>query len=201
MKLADSWTNYKLIFHELESKSSKLIFEDDKVEVYTIPLDHRIYTNGFLFKEKEGERKLIMTEVLKHQIDVSFYRKLQQGFDVENKEGKIIKSEIVTKQGAKPKSYAFCSDTAYNEAIVPVIKEVDVLYHEATFLEKNKKLALPTKHSTAKQAAEIAHKAQVGKLILGHFSTRYKDLEVFETEAQTIFQNVELAEDGKTFEF
>jgi ribonuclease Z len=201
MKLADSWTNYKLIFHELESKSSKLIFEDDKVEVYTIPLDHRVYTNGFLFKEKEGERKLIMNEVLKHQIDVSFYRKLQQGFDVENEEGKIVKNETVTRQGVKPKSYAFCSDTAYNEAIVSIIKKADVLYHEATFLEKNKKLALPTKHSTAKQAAEIAQKAQVGKLILGHFSTRYKDLEVFETEAQTIFQNVELAEDGKTFEF
>jgi ribonuclease Z len=101
----------------------------------------------------------------------------------------------------KPKSYAFCSDTAYNEAIVSIIKKADVLYHEATFLEKNKKLALPTKHSTAKQAAEIAQKAQVGKLILGHFSTRYKDLEVFKSEAQTIFQNVELAEDGKTFEF
>jgi ribonuclease Z len=201
MKLADSWTNYKLIFHELESKSSKLIFEDDKVEVYTIPLDHRVYTNGFLFKEKEGERKLIMNEVLKHQIDVSFYRKLQQGFDVENEEGKIVKNETVTRQGVKPKSYAFCSDTAYNEAIVSIIKKADVLYHEATFLEKNKKLALPTKHSTAKQAAEIAQKAQVGKLILGHFSTRYKDLEVFKSEAQTIFQNVELAEDGKTFEF
>lgn len=201
MKLADSWTNYKLIFHELESKSSELIFEDDKVEVYTIPLDHRIYTNGFLFKEKEGERKLIMNEVLKHQIDVSFYRKLQQGFDVENKVGKLIKNEMVTKKGPKPKSYAFCSDTAYNEAIVPIIKKADVLYHEATFLEKNKKLAPPTKHSTAKQAAEIALKAQVGMLILGHFSTRYKDLEVFKTEAQTIFPNVELAEDGKTFEF
>jgi ribonuclease Z len=201
MKLADSWTNYKLIFHELESKSYKLIFEDDKVEVYTIPLDHRVYTNGFLFKEKEGERKLIMNEVLKHQIDVSFYRKLQQGFDVENEEGKIVKNETVTRQGVKPKSYAFCSDTAYNEAIVSIIKKADVLYHEATFLEKNKKLALPTKHSTAKQAAEIAQKAQVGKLILGHFSTRYKDLEVFKSEAQTIFQNVELAEDGKTFEF
>jgi len=201
MKLADSWTNYKLIFHELESKSSKLIFEDDKVEVYTIPLDHRVYTNGFLFKEKEGERKLIMNEVLKHKIDISFYRKLQQGFDVENKEGKIVKNETVTKQGLKPKSYAFCSDTAYNEAIVPIIEKADVLYHEATFLEKNKKLALPTKHSTAKQAAEIAYKAQVGMLILGHFSTRYKDLEIFKSEAQTIFQNVELAEDGKTFEF
>ncbi|HEX9825025.1 MAG TPA: ribonuclease Z [Flavobacteriaceae bacterium] len=201
MKLADSWTNYRLIFHELNSSASELIFEDDKVEVYTIPLDHRVYTNGFLFKEKEGDRKLDMNAVLSNNIDVPYYRKLKQGFDVENKDGKLIKNETVTKTGAKPKSYAFCSDTAYNEAIVPVIKEVDILYHEATFLEKNKKLALPTKHSTAIQAAEIANRAHVGTLILGHYSTRYNDLEAFRTEAQTIFQNVELAEDGKTFEF
>ena len=201
MKLADSWTNYRLIFHELNSSASELIFEDEKVEVYTIPLDHRVYTNGFLFKEKEGDRKLDMNAVLNNNIDVPYYRKLKQGFDVENKDGKLIKNETVTKTGAKPKSYAFCSDTAYNEAIVPVIKEVDVLYHEATFLEKNKKLALPTKHSTAIQAAEIANRAHVGTLILGHYSTRYNDLEAFRTEAQTIFQNVELAEDGKTFEF
>lgn len=201
MKLADSWTNYQLIFHELNSSASELIFEDENVKVYTIPLDHRIYTNGFLFKEKEGERKLDMNAVLNKNIDVSYYRKLKQGFDVENKEGKLIKNETVTKTGVKPKSYAFCSDTAHNEAIVPIIEGVDVLYHEATFLEKNKKLALPTKHSTAKQAADIANKARVGKLILGHFSTRYDNLELFRTEAQTIFNNVELAEDGKTFEF
>lgn len=201
MRLADSWTNYPLYFHEMESNTSELIFEDENVEVYTIPLDHRIYTNGFLFKEKEGERKLDMNAILNNNIDVSYYRKLKQGFDVENKEGKLIKNETVTKTGVKPKSYAFCSDTAYNEAIVPIIDGVNVLYHESTFLEKNKKLALPTKHSTAKQAANIANKARVGKLILGHYSTRYDDLEMFITEAQTIFKNVELAEDGKSFEF
>lgn len=201
MKLGDSWTNYPLIFHELDSKVSELIFEDENVEVYTIPLDHRIYTNGFLFKEKEGNRKLDMNAVLNNNIDVSYYRKLQQGFDVINEEGILIKNEMVTKKGIKPKSYAFCSDTVYNESIVSIINGTDVLYHESTFLEKNKKLALPTKHSTAKQAAEIAKKANVGTLILGHYSTRYNDLEVFRTEAKTIFDHVELAEDGKTFEF
>ena len=201
MKLGDSWTNYPLIFHELNSKSSEMIFEDEKIEVYTIPLEHRIYTNGFLFKEKESNRKLDMNAVLNNNIDVSYYRKLQQGFDVKNNDGKLIKNETVTKRGLKPKSYAFCSDTVFNASIVPIIKDVDVLYHESTFLEKNKKLAIPTKHSTAKQAAEIAKKANVGTLILGHYSTRYNDLEVFRTEAQTIFENVELAEDGKSFEF
>ena len=94
----------------------------------------------------------------------------------------------------------FCSDTAYNEAMISIIREVDVLYHESTFLEKHSKLALPTKHSTAKQAALIAKQANVGRLILGHYSTRYDDLNSFATEAKEIFENIELAEDGKTFE-
>ena len=201
MKLADSWTNYNLIFHELTSTTSELIYEDEKVEVYTIPLDHRIYTNGFLFREKPGERKLDMNAVLNANVDVAYYRKLKQGFDVENKKGELIKNETVTKPANKPKSYAFCSDTAYNEAIVPIIKNVNVLYHESTFLDKHEKLAKPTKHSTAKQAASIAKQANVNQLILGHYSTRYDNLKDFKTEAQTVFENVDLARDGKTFEF
>ena len=200
MKLSDSWTNYNLYFHVLESKDSELIFEDDKVEVYTVPLIHRVYTNGFLFKEKEGERKLDLNAVLNSNIDKSYYRKLKQGADVTNEDGKLIKNNTVTLPPPKSKSYAFCSDTAYNEAIVPVINEADVLYHESTFLEKNANLCEPTKHSSAKQAASIAKLANVGKLILGHYSTRYDDLSLFKTEAETIFSNVELAEDGKVFE-
>lgn len=201
MKLADSWTNYKLIFHELSSEESELIYESDDVEVYTIPLKHRIYTNGFLFKEKEGDRKLDMKAVKKNNIHVAYYRKLQQGFDVENEAGEIIENSLVTKSGPAPKSYAFCSDTVYNEAMVPIIKNVNVLYHESTFLDQHKKLAEPTKHSTAKQAASIAKQANVGTLILGHFSTRYGNTNVFKNEAQTVFEQVLLAEDGKVFEF
>jgi ribonuclease Z len=201
MKLADSWTNYKLIFHELTSEKSELIYESDDVEVYTIPLKHRIYTNGFLFKEKEGDRKLDMKAVKKNNIHVAYYRKLQQGFDVENEAGEIIENSLVTKSGPAPKSYAFCSDTVYNEAMVPIIKNVSVLYHESTFLDQHKKLAEPTKHSTAKQAASIAKQANVGTLILGHFSTRYGNTNVFKNEAQTVFEQVLLAEDGKVFEF
>lgn len=201
MKLTDSWTNYKLIFHELTSKESQLIFEDDKVEVYTIPLNHRIYTNGFLFKEKSNERKLNITAAENENIDVSYYRKLKQGFDVVNEDGKLIKNETVTSDGKKAMSYAFCSDTMYDESIVPIIKDVNVLYHESTFLEKNEKLAAPTKHSTAKQAATIAKMANAKALILGHYSTRYDDLNEFIEEASPIFNNVKLAKDGKVFEF
>ncbi|MFT4611247.1 MAG: ribonuclease Z [Glaciecola sp.] len=201
MKLSNSWTNYQLIFHELTSKYSELIYEDEKVEVHTIPLDHRIYTNGFLFKEKEGERKLDMNAVLNADIDVAYYRKLKQGADVPDNEGNTVDNSLVTKDPKPVKSYAFCSDTAYSESIIPIIKEVDVLYHESTFLEKNEDLAKPTKHSTAKQAATIAKKANVGTLILGHYSTRYDNLSVFKTEAEVIFFNVELARDGKVFNF
>ena len=201
MKLADSWTNYKLIFHELTSSKSELIFEDDKVEVHTIPLSHRVYTNGFLFKEKEGKRKLNIGAAKEANINVAYYRKLTQGFDVVNEDGKTIKNETVTKPGDAPKSYAFCSDTMYKEDIVPIIKNVDVLYHESTFLNNHAHLAPKTKHSTAKEAASIAKKAHVGKLLLGHYSTRYKDLNAFKTEAEAVFDSVELTEDGKTFEF
>ena len=201
MKLADSWTNYNLVFHELTSDTSEMIYENDQVEVHTIPLKHRIYTNGFLFKEKEGERKLNVNAAKDNKIDVAYYRKLKQGFDVKNEEGKLVKNELVTKPGPAQKSYAFCSDTAYCENIVPIIQDVDVLYHESTFLEKHENLAAPTKHSTAKQAASIAKQANAGTLILGHYSTRYDSLEYFKTEAKTIFKNVKLAKDGKFFEF
>src|SRR5690606_37498468 len=126
---------------------------------------------------------------------------LKQGFDVENRDGVLIDYKKVTSDPNPPKSYAFCSDTAYSESIIPIIENVDVLYHESTFLEKHAQYAPKTKHSTAKEAALIAKKANVGTLILGHFSTRYDSQKEFKTEAQTIFKSVKLADDGKRFNF
>ncbi|MBD0832812.1 ribonuclease Z [Aestuariibaculum sediminum] len=201
MKLADSWTNFKLIFHELTTKTSELIFEDETIQVHTIPLNHRVYTNGYLFQEKEGNRKIDINLVEEANIDVAYYRKLAQGFDVVNEDGILIKNESVTKAGKKPKSYAFCSDTQYKEDIVPIISNVDVLYHESTFLEKHAHLAEKTKHSTAKEAASIAKQANVGTLLLGHYSTRYDSLKAFKEEAKQVFENVKLSKDGKAFKF
>lgn len=201
LKLSDSWTNYPLFFHELTASTTQLIFEDDKVEVWTIPLDHRIYTNGFLFKEKEGEHHLHMPSVIAANIDRAYYNKLKQGHDVLNNDGVLIDYKKVTLPPNPPKSYAFCSDTAFKEDIVPLIKDVDVLYHESTFLEKHAHLAPKTKHSTAKEAAQIAKKANAKTLILGHYSTRYENLNEFKVEAQTIFKSVKLAKDGKRFIF
>lgn len=201
MKLADSWTNFNLYFHELTSKASELIFEDETVEVYTIPLEHRVYTNGYLFREKKHDLKIDIDAVTQANVDKAYYRKLKQGFDVKNEDGVLIDHTLVTKPGKKPQSYAFCSDTVYKEDIIPIIKNVDVLYHESTFLEQHAHVAPKTKHSTAKEAATIAKKAKVGVLLLGHYSTRYGSLEPFKNEAKEVFNNVELCEDGKIFEF
>ena len=201
MKLSESWTKYQLIFHELSSKTSELIYEDDKVKVHTIPLKHRIYTNGFLFQEKENERKIDINLVTEANIDKAYFRKLKQGFDVENEDGILISNKKVTKDPIPAKSYAFCSDTIYNEDIIPIIKDCSVLYHESTFLDKNESLCARTKHSTAKQAATIAKKANVGTLILGHYSTRYNSYKEFKSEAKMVFENVLLSKDGKAFNF
>jgi ribonuclease Z len=189
--------SYDLVFHELGSKKSELIFESDKVSVFTIPLNHRVYTNGYLFKEKIGERKLNMAAVGKiKDIDTCDYQNLKNGKDFILENGTVIKNEKLTSNPPPPKSYAFCSDTSFYPKIVPLIKDVDLLYHESTFLESDAKLATKTKHSTASEASTIAQQAQVNQLILGHFSSRYTDESLFLKEALNQFENVVLAKEG-----
>lgn len=200
LKLSKSWTKFPLYFHELESTEAEVIFEDKKVSVETIPLEHRVYTNGFLFREKPGERKLLVEEVRKHNIDVAYYNSIKKGKDIQLEDGTKVPNEMLTNPPRDPFAYAFCSDTVYKPAIIPQLRGINMLYHESTFLEKHIDKADKTKHSTAKQAAEIAKAAEVGKLILGHYSTRYANLNLFLEEAKSVFQNVELAEDGKIFE-
>ncbi len=198
LKLSKSWVDYPLYFHELESKESELILENDKIEVYTIPLKHRVYTNGFLFKEKPQPRKLNMTAIQGHpQIDICDYQNLKDGKNFKNEDGTQIENSLLTTDPPKVLSYAYCSDTAYNEDIIPLIKGIDLLYHESTFLDAHDELATKTKHSTATQAASIAEKAGVNRLLLGHYSSRYASIELFQEEAKKIFNNVELAEAGK----
>lgn len=200
LKLSKSWTSFPLHFHELDSPKSQLIFEDDKVSVETIPLNHRVYTNGYLIKEKVGDRKLLINKAEEYEIDVAYYQKIKKGKDIILDNGRVIPNEELTSPPPTPKSYAFCTDTFYKPDIVDQIKNVSVLYHEATFQEDNAHLCEFTKHSTAKQAAMIAQQAQAGKLILGHYSSRYRNLDGFRKEAQRVFNNVELAEDGKVFD-
>ncbi|HSN47801.1 MAG TPA: ribonuclease Z, partial [Flavobacterium sp.] len=190
-----------IFFHELESKESEVVYEDDKVIVKTIPLKHRVYTNGFLFQEKIKERKLDLTAVQNYEIDKCYYQNIKNGKDITLEDGRVIENRNLTFDPIPPLSYAFCSDTAYDERIIPIIKEVDVLYHESTFLDSEETLAGKTMHSTAKEAAMIAVKANVKQLVLGHYSTRYESLELFKEQAETIFPNILLADDGKSFDF
>lgn len=201
LKLTESWTTYTLFFHELESKESEVVFEDKKVIVRTIPLKHRVYTNGYLFQEKPDERKLNIEAVQEYDIHVAYYQKIKNGGDIKLDNGTVIENEKLTFDPAPTKSYAFCSDTVYHEAIIPIIENVDALYHESTFLESESALAQKTLHSTAKEAARIALKANVKQLVLGHYSTRYDGLERFKQEAEEVFPNVFLADDGLSFEF
>lgn len=187
-RITETHQGFEVVFHELSSKKSEKVFEDNRVEVFTIPLDHRIYCNGYLFKEKPKERHLNMQEISKYpEIEICDYHNLKRGKDLQLSDGYILKNEDLTKPAEPSVSYAFCSDTRYLESIIPIIKNVDVLYHEATFLHDLKEMADYTGHTTALEAAKIARKANVKKLILGHFSNRYNDLSVFLNEASEIF--------------
>lgn len=194
-RITETHQGFEVVFHELSSKKSEKVFEDNRVEVFTIPLDHRIYCNGYLFKERPKERHLNMQEISKYpEIEICDYHNLKRGKDIQLSDGYILKNENLTKPAEPSVSYAFCSDTRYLESIIPIIKNVDVLYHEATFLHDLKKMADYTGHTTALEAAKIARKANVKKLILGHFSNRYNDLSVFLNEACEIFPETYLPE-------
>ncbi|QOD60558.1 ribonuclease Z [Polaribacter haliotis] len=200
LKISESHAKFNMIFHELSSNESELIFEDDKVIVRTIPLHHRVYTNGYLFTEKEKTRKLNMLNISGYnEIGKADFLNIKAGKDVVLSNGEVIPNSELTLDPKKPLSYAFCSDTSYKPDIVPIIKNVDLLYHEATFLADRKDLAKKTKHSTSVEAAQIAKDANVGELIVGHYSGRYKDISLFQKEASVIFNNVSLAEPGKVF--
>ncbi|MGO4771779.1 ribonuclease Z [Flavobacterium sp. W22_SRS_FK3] len=201
LRLSNSWTTYSLLFHELESDKSEVIFEDNKVIVSTIPLKHRVYTNGFLFQEKTGERKLNVDAVKRYNIHTAYFQKIKNGGNITLDDGTVIENEKLSFDPIPAMSFAFCSDTVYNEAIIPIIENIDILYHESTFLESEAALAEKTLHSTAKEAAKIALKANTKQLVLGHYSTRYQGIEPFKLEAEEIFPNVLLADDGVTFEF
>lgn len=201
LKLGDSWTNYPLVFHEMTTKTPERILNNGKLSVTTIPLKHRVYTNGFLFREKPGERKLNIMAVQRYGIEKHRYQGIKKGEDITLDDGTLVANSELTLDPTAPKSYAYCSDTGPTPEIVPLINNVDVLYHESTFLDSEAHLSTKTKHSTAKEAASIAKAAGVGLLILGHYSTRYKSIAPFKEEAQEIFNNVELSDDGKVFEF
>ena len=189
---------YKVRFNIIDTTKHELIMEDRSLKVYSIPLKHRIPSCGYLFAENPKEPHIIREMIDFYHVPLWKIAEIKQGKDYISDDGAVIPSERFTRPAAPPKSYAYCSDTVYTPSIIPCIEGVDGLYHEATYLDKDRQRAKDTFHSTALQAAQIALQAGVKQLILGHYSARYKDLSDFWNEAHPIFPNVTLAEEGKT---
>ena len=192
-----------LLFHirfvPLKANRQKVIFENRQVIVESIPLRHRIPTIGFLFREKEKDRNIRKEVIEKYEIGIKDILRIKQGGDYITRDGQTIPNQELTIPPFKGRTYAYCADTLYHKSLAERIKNVDLLYHEATFMDKDKKLAKLTMHSTAVQAASIAKQANAGKLLIGHFSSRYKGTDEIVKEARTIFENTEAVEDGNQY--
>lgn len=199
LKHSRSVPSFKILFHQSERDLPRIVFEDDRLSVETIPLKHKIPCTGFLFREKVKPRRVDKTR-LPAGLRIQQIANLKKGHDVVDDEGVLLyRNEDLTLPPRRSRSYAYCSDTAYDEGIIDQIRGVDLLYHEATFGIDEHQKAVETQHSTAAQAATMATKAGAGKLLIGHFSARYKDLAPLEEEARKIFPSVELAVEGSTF--
>ena len=200
LDLLETRKPYKIIFHKIFGTETQTLFEDDKVVVQSFPLKHGgMPCAGFLFKEKERPRSLIADLLDFYQIPIRCRHGIKMGDDFITDEGEVIPNKKLSKDPLPTRSYAFCTDTAPSKKILPIIKDVDLLYHEATFLKTEQKLAKSTYHSTAEQAAKMAVDANAKKLIIGHFSARFRKLDDHLVEAKEVFENTDLAVDGAVF--
>jgi len=200
LKYSKSSLNYAIIFHSFDASQMTLLHEDDVLTVHTIPLRHKLDCAGFLFREKPKPRK-INKERLREGMLLQHIAQLKTGTDVHDEKGNLLYlNRDYTLPSSPSFSYAFCSDTAWNENMIEQIREVDLLYHEATFMEEEKDKAKETQHSTAAEAATMAKQCAAKKLLIGHFSARYRELEPMLAEAREIFSNTELAIEGNVFD-
>lgn len=196
---SDTKLRYVLHFHPIDPSVPEVIYSDDLIRVRTIILQHRIPCTGFLFEELERPRRIDKEKLVGYDIPLDAYQSLKAGDDLVLPDGRRIPNSILTYSPPAPRRYAFCSDTIFDERLVNVVKEVDLLYHESTFLDDMEARARETFHSTARQAATIASLANVKRLIIGHFSARYKNLYPMLAEAKEVFENTTLALEGDCF--
>lgn len=201
LKLADHYIGYKIEFTALTYDKPKVLIDDRRYTVETIILKHRIACCGFIFREKPKPKNIIKEKIEQYGIALKEIPPIKNGANFITASGQLIPNKELTLEALKPKSYAFCSDTIFKESNVEQLKNIDLLYHEATFLSDLSELAKLTYHSTATQAATIAKLANVHQLIIGHFSSRYTSTDEFLTEAKAIFDNTFIANDGKTYVF
>lgn len=197
---SDTHLRFELIYHPTNPNGTHVVFEDSLIKVSSIPLFHRVPTTGYIFEENAKLRKLNINACEKLHIPFTFYNDIKRGKDFVSADNKIVvPNAALTFETGEPFSYAYCSDTLYDERVIESIKEVDVLYHESTFLHDKIERAIETMHSTALQAGLVAKQANVKRLLIGHFSSRYDDLNELLKEAQQEFTHAEIAEEGKLF--
>lgn len=189
-------SHYEVHHVKMEKNQASILLENNNIKISAFPLKHRMATNGFLIEEKEKPLHIRKEMIDFFQIPISEIKNIKNGADFVCKNGKVIKNRQLTFPSLPPRKYAYCSDTAFFPDVVPYIQGVDLLYHEATFMQQDVARAHETFHSTAKEAAQIAQLADVKKLVIGHYSSRYKDLQPLLAEAKEIFENTELAFEG-----
>lgn len=200
MKFMNDVDDLTVKYHPLNFKRSSIVFEDKKLRVTSFPVKHRISCCGFMFQELSGDRHLNMQAIEAYKIPTSQRQNIKNGADWFQDDGTIVPNHLITLPPDTPRSYAFCTDTKFRKEIVPIIAGADLLYHEATFAADLEELAKKTFHTTSVQAAEIARMAQVKKLLIGHFSSRYKDVAPLVEEARTVFPETYAANDGDCFD-
>lgn len=188
---------FKIVYHPLNFRKEHLIYEDKAVTIYSFPLDHRISTCGFRFEEKPVLPNLLPEKIKEYNIPIRNRQAIKEGADFVTDDGQIIPNSELTVSKHKARAFAFCSDTRYNASYIESVRNVDLLYHEATFAHDNQALAQTTFHSTGEDAARVARDANAGKLLIGHFSARYKDHTQILKEATTIFPNTEAVSEGQ----
>lgn len=192
--------DYEIVFHGVDTKESRVVYEDRSLSVETIPLKHRVGCCGYLFREKEGQRHIKRDMIDFYGVPVSQINNIKAGLDWVSPEGETIKNELLTSPSDPARSYAYCSDTRYMPELADAVKDVTLLYHEATYAEDNHEMAVKYLHSTAKEAAMTAKDANAGKLMIGHFSKRYPSEDVLHKEAIEVFPDTILAREGLVVE-
>jgi len=198
LKVAETVLPYPLYFHTITGNAT--LVDTEKIRIKCFETTHRIQCFGFSFEEKMSKRKILLERTRKYNIPLTFYSSLQNGLDYITPKGEIIKNETLTAAPEKGKRYAFCADTRYDESIIEHIYGCDTIYHETTYLDNLSEKAFERFHSTTKQAAAIAKKAMVNRLLIGHFSSKYSVLDAFEQEAREVFYGTELAIEGTTYD-
>lgn len=199
LDVADTVLSYPYYFHPLP-EGHEVLVDNDSFSVSCFPVEHRIACHGFVIERKTRGRKLLPEKCREYEIPSYYYDKLKEGADYERKDGYVVKNEWVTTEGPAPRRYAYCADTLFTDSFLPYIQGCDTIYHECTYLEADAEKAAARYHSTAMQAAQLAVKANAGQLLLGHFSSKYKDTEPFRSEAASIFPNVQVTAEGAAYE-